>query len=172
VPQRLRARHDGDIGVDPLREDLVRSCVRVAVEGHQGVFPALDRGVDHRNAPRLELLAQIVRHRKAQHRHEEVPARFAHDLRRALEQPGGDVFDVIGVGPEIVEIDAGELGALERDVLDAEAAVIVDMGLWIDRDRRGEPAGELVALDGRVVRDGAPHMLRYPAERHVIGRLP
>src|SRR5205085_9470512 len=118
------------------------------------------------------LPAQIVRHRKAQHRHEEVAARFAHDFRGALEETRGDIFDVVGVGPEIVEIDPGELGALERDVLDAEAAVILDMGFWIDRDRRGEPAGELIALDGRVMRDGALQMPRDPAKRYVISRLP
>src|SRR5947207_15671403 len=83
------------------------------------------------------------------------PAAFAHDLCSALKQPRGDIFDVVGIGSEIVEIDAGELGALERDVPDGERSVIGDMRLRINRDWRGEPARELIALDGRVMRDGA-----------------
>src|SRR5204863_9913453 len=47
-----------------------------------------------------------------------------------------------------------------------------DMRLRIDRDRRGEPAGELIALDRRVMRDGALQMPRDPAKRYVISRLP
>ena len=162
----------GDVGVDPLGEDLVCLAVGMTVERHQRVLAAADGGVEHRNAGGLELLAQIVRHRKPQHRHEEVAAAFAHDLCSALKETRGDIFDVVGVGSEIVEIDAGELGALERDVPDGERSVIGDMRLRINRDWRREPAGELVALYGRMMRDGAPHMLGDPAERDIIGRLP
>src|SRR5207237_10524019 len=91
---------------------------------------------------------------------------------RPLKMPRGGVFDVVGIGSEIVGIDAGELGALERDVPDGERSVIGDMRLRINRDWRGEPARELIALDGRVMRDGALQMPRDPAKRYVISRLP
>src|SRR5215472_17455086 len=101
-----------------------------------------------------------------------MPAAFAHDLGRALEQARGDIFDVIGIGPEIVEIDGGEFRAVERNVPDGERSVVGDMGLWINRDSRRKPARELVSLYRRMMRDGAPHMLGDPAECDVIGRMP